>query len=366
MAYFNPIFQAIPAIYAVPPRHQQIRRTATNTLAGRFDPLPVYPDFDRPDPSTSRSTPLSMELDPPLVVGSPLLEPRRVVGKKGGRSAMLKNPRRGLMVTGLSDGQVSKGRATRRAPPEEKENEIAAVDREPSESLSPPPPPPSPPTPPPTGNVDDVSDETVGSIPRTSGFWKARATRQRDGGDSTKRKRSSMPDEKDTSSPAENPRSKKPRLSETVVSDERSRVFYSTSPSLVSPGSLSSSMSEPLEISDPIAESYTDKADASHFYEDGAGLLQCKACPNKYFTIPSLEAHFEANHKDQMVQDAEKRERSPPQLLPTRRRGVRKNVALKKGWKGWVEDDLEPQKLILLDKPEVLPERTTRSGRKID
>ena len=40
-------------------------------------------------------------------------------------------------------------------------------------------------------------------------------------------------------------------------------------------------------------------------------------------------------------------------------------MAIKKGWKGWVEEDLEPQKLILLDKPEVLPERTTRSGRKI-
>lgn len=58
-----------------------------------------------------------------------------------------------------------------------------------------------------------------------------------------------------------------------------------------------------------------------------------------------------------------------PQALPPppprKPRGPRKNVAIKKGWKGWVEEDLEPQKLILLDKPEVLPERTTRSGRKI-
>jgi hypothetical protein len=241
-----------------------MRRTATNILAGHFDPLPVYSNFDRLDPSTSRSTPLSaMEVDPPLVVGSPLLEPRRVVGKKGGRGSTLKNARRGLVVPGLSEGQISKERAMRRAPPpppEEKENEIATADRESSEaseSLSPPPPPPSPPPPPPSLSVDAAPAETVASNSKTSGFWKARATRQRDGGASVKRKRSSLPDDKETSSPAENPRSKKPRLSETVVSDERSRVFYSTSPSLASSGSLSSSISEPLEIPDQIAESYS-------------------------------------------------------------------------------------------------------------
>ena len=66
---------------------------------------------------------------------------------------------------------------------------------------------------------------------------------------------------------------------------------------------------------------------------------------------------------DESANLRQQRKPTPPPPKPVR--GPRKNVAVRKGWKGWVEEDLEPQKLILLDAPEVLPERTTRSGRKI-
>ena len=56
-------------------------------------------------------------------------------------------------------------------------------------------------------------------------------------------------------------------------------------------------------------------------------------------------------------------------LAPPKPRNERKFKALRKGWKGWVEVDVAahpaPNNLIRLDQPLVLPERTTRSGRKI-
>ncbi|KXN91563.1 hypothetical protein AN958_00419 [Leucoagaricus sp. SymC.cos] len=55
---------------------------------------------------------------------------------------------------------------------------------------------------------------------------------------------------------------------------------------------------------------------------------------------------------------------TPPPLPPRQRK---KRIAHKKGWKGWIEGELQPSdKLINLDSAPVLQERRTRSGKNFD
>jgi len=50
-----------------------------------------------------------------------------------------------------------------------------------------------------------------------------------------------------------------------------------------------------------------------------------------------------------------------------RGRHRKKRVAVRKGWKGWVEGSPPPsEKLINLDEVQVLTERKTRSGKSFD
>jgi len=49
------------------------------------------------------------------------------------------------------------------------------------------------------------------------------------------------------------------------------------------------------------------------------------------------------------------------------RQSRKKRVAVRKGWKGWVEGSPPPsEKLINLDEVQVLTERKTRSGKSFD
>lgn len=254
MAYSSGLFQGIPAVYAFLPR-QQKRRTATNIMAGYFDPLPMLPpELERmADSSTRRTTPVSV-VEKEQVPEGARPEPRRT-GTKKGRFSAPKRARRKVPSSRVADGLTGKGKATKPVLPEEKENEEMAVsDEESSESLSPPPPSP--------GRVDA---DLVATRPKASGFWRARSSNASEVS-SLKRKRSSLipdekrssviPDDRQSSPSAETPRSKKPRLSESGAVDTRSHIFYSTSPSLGSSGSLASSVSEPLEIEETMTDSY--------------------------------------------------------------------------------------------------------------
>ena len=253
MAYSTALFHSIPAVYAFLPR-QQKRRTATNIMAGCFDPLPMLPSElgSMTDPSTSRTTPVSAVEQTELVLEGIRPEPRRI-GMKKGRLSAPKKARRGLPPSRGAETSSGKGKGAKHVLPDEKENEdmdMVVSDGESSESLSPAPPSPS--------RVEPEPADSLATRPKASGFWRARSSNASET-PSLKRKRSSLvPDDKQPSSPAETPRSKKPRLSEAAVEDARSRIFYSTSPSLGSSGSLTSSVSEPLEIPEVVPDTYAE------------------------------------------------------------------------------------------------------------
>ena len=65
-------------------------------------------------------------------------------------------------------------------------------------------------------------------------------------------------------------------------------------------------------------------------------------------------------HEDEVDKDAE--ESSDPLQQPPRK----KRVAVKRGWKGWVEGSPSSGKLINLDAVPILQGRRTRSGRSFD
>ncbi|KAF8500621.1 hypothetical protein BU17DRAFT_72067 [Hysterangium stoloniferum] len=151
----------------------------------------------------------------------------------------------------------------------------------------------------------------------------------------------------------------------TSMGVSSSGMFGASSPGSLSSGpSCSSSLimrSISPDISNGDESQKLTKADAHKLYDvtKAVGVL-CKVCEKVSPTVPYMEMHLTEMHSDRIDMKA-----AVPQRQPKKPRGPRKNIAPKKGWKGWVEDGLEPQKLIMLDNPEVLPERTTRSGRKI-
>jgi hypothetical protein len=78
-------------------------------------------------------------------------------------------------------------------------------------------------------------------------------------------------------------------------------------------------------------------------------------------SISSSTSH--ASSKRPLTPDDEYDIPAPPPL----RREPKKRVAVKKGWKGWVEGSPPPsEKLINLDSVPVLHERKTRSGKAFD
>ncbi|KZS96260.1 hypothetical protein SISNIDRAFT_407264 [Sistotremastrum niveocremeum HHB9708] len=87
-----------------------------------------------------------------------------------------------------------------------------------------------------------------------------------------------------------------------------------------------------------------------------------------------------SDHSDYSSRSSSKRPHTPEDDLlrrsgesaqppPKRPHGQKKRVAVKKGWKGWLEvdeDELPKDKLIELDSVPILQERRTRSGKNFD
>ncbi|KAF8581221.1 hypothetical protein K439DRAFT_249599 [Ramaria rubella] len=357
-----PLFQTIPAVYAFPPSKQQKRRTATNIMAGCFDPLPMLPsELDRDDMSNSRVPSVApVETDEHVRAVANHAGPRRVgVVKKG---KVLSVPKLGRQVTMMGRGfEDGKGKRVKPAHAEEKENAVSDVESGGSLSSVPPSP----------VHLDPPQVELPKSIPKASGFWRARSSNASVSPvpSTLKRKRSSvLPDDKPAFPAADELAVKKSRLSESARAKSNSRVLYSSSPSLESSASLSSLVSESSDGIPHLHPDFTEefKKTAQSYYDEDPLVLDsfhCRICHRIMSSLPQTELHLTSTHLKFILRDLED---SKSQSFTKRTRGPRKNVAVKKGWKGWVEEDLEPQKLILLDKPEVLPERTTRSGRKID
>lgn len=245
MAYSTVVYHSVPAVYTYLPK-QQMRRTATNIMAGCFDPLPMPPSAFAGDSSTSRATSVSVvEQDEQAHVGT-----RRPAGMKKGRVTMTKKGLRVPPVARVPEGSNGKGRVVKRVLPEEKENNGTMSDGESSESLSPPPPSPT--------RVEPTPGDVHTLKPQASGFWRARSSNTSEAS-SLKRKRSSARlDDKEDSAPEDTRESKRPRLSEPAVLDVHSCIFYSTSPSLGSSGSLSSAVSEPMEVQELEAQCHSE------------------------------------------------------------------------------------------------------------
>ena len=243
MAYSNTIFQAIPAVYALLPRPQK-RRTATNIMAGYFDPLPTPPSEH--DASSSRASSPDDHIHSVPARKSTTTTATTRIGTKKGKLSARKNVRRGpLLAAGLPDHDLPsrKGKAIAHVVSDEKENEIALSDNdgESSDSLSPPPPSP------PRANPH-LPVSTSASTPKASGFWRARSSNASDA-PTLKRKRSAQAEQPSEPRQATLTKAvKKPRVSAPAVVEPRSRIFYSTSPSLASSASLSSAVSEPIEM----------------------------------------------------------------------------------------------------------------------
>ncbi|GJJ14682.1 hypothetical protein Clacol_008948 [Clathrus columnatus] len=388
------------------PSQKHKRRTATNIMAGYFDPRPRL--SNNPTKSTQHPTQPSSLSPASLSDPAPERPPdeTRINAKK--TTAQLSKKNRKHSTLSVIEGTVSgnKGNRVKDVHLDNKEN--AGSHREPPRSSS-----PRLTSSPPASPLPSVvvSKEKL----KASGFWRARSsnTSASPAPSSLKRKLSTASHDDGSHSQVEISRGKKSRLSESLDLEAPSRLFASSdslssrsssldfdSKNLVSDkakkekerrrksvatdgrkpnkvftkslgsislkGSISHSgifqsegdagpSSEPSESK--VLEPKLTRADAPQLYEviKKAGI-RCKLCDKMSINVLFMEAHLRGYHSDKIDMDA------LPQPPPRKPRGPRKNVAIKKGWKGWVEEDLEPQKLILLDKPEVLPERTTRSG----
>ncbi|KAF8509663.1 hypothetical protein BU17DRAFT_98763 [Hysterangium stoloniferum] len=327
------------------PAKQYRRRTATNIMAGSFDPSPLHV-IDSGVVITSKGTSgPTQEMRDMIVTGE-------VRGGKKPKVAQSKARQDSGHAVAESGGGNEK-----RAQGGDKENAVSG------------------------GGAADVLSGVLSSPPlseplqpivvekeraKASGFWRARSSKSASLGPSLKRKRS----ENGMSDPslAEGRPLKQnkilPNDSESLSPVSSSGMFGASSPGSLSSGpSCSSSLimrSISPDISNGDEPQKLTKADAHKLYEviKAVGVL-CKVCEKVSPTVPYMEMHLTEMHSDRIDMKA------VPQRQPKKPRGPRKNIAPKKGWKGWVEDELEPQKLIMLDNPEVLPERTTRSGRKI-
>jgi len=321
MAYSSmAIFQGIPAIYNIQSAKIHKRRTATNIMAGYFDPHPLF-SLDSPTDLDTSSTSSTISIDEPIAhVSVPRPREMRKISSKRRKGSAPKKFRlissMSAMIAGAKGKQIKQVRA------EEKENATSVV-----------------------------SDGTfLPRLPHTS----VTPTLS-----SLKRKRT--PDLKEDDQSGDESK-KKSRLSKSAPPEDDSLDASMTSSDPCTPFTSSSLVGRfTPDFKDENTVEKLNKADAPKLYEvsKSAGV-RCKLCGKLCVTVAFTELHLRNMHSDTIDMDA-----LPP---PTERRprGPRKNVAIKKGWKGWVEDELAPQSLILLDKPEVLPERTTRSGRKID
>ena len=156
------LFQGIPTMYSSLPSKQHKRRTATNIMAGYFDPLPALPsDFERDNTSSSCGS---------LASATDQAERKRVIdgvnvsraratmsgekGKQGWRRPAVKR------ATDAGDGKEAQ---SRRFIPAEKENAVSDSDSAVSHS--------SPPVP-----MDLLPTELASSKPKASGFWRARSS----------------------------------------------------------------------------------------------------------------------------------------------------------------------------------------------
>lgn len=154
-------FQGIPSVYALLPSKHQKRRTATNIMAGHFDPLPAVPsDFERDGSGRSSTSSASTQ---------PAEPPRVPEGGKAGRARAAKGKGKGKQswtrpkVRRATDARDANAPKPRRVVPAEKE--IAGSDTDSVESLSPP-----------CAALDSRSADRPGSQPKASGFWRARSS----------------------------------------------------------------------------------------------------------------------------------------------------------------------------------------------
>lgn len=409
MAYASfALLPTLPVIYNLMPSQKHKRRTATSIMAGHFDPLPIISNdvskplqdpVRAPSPSNLKVSDMASEQQRPS-------EETRSALKKSAQQASKRN--RTSISTSIMSGTLSKskGKRVKGVHPDDKEN--AGSNRDAPRSSS-----PRLTSSPPASPLPSVV--VPKEKPKASGFWRARSanTSASPAPSSLKRKFSMTSHGADdvSSSQVAPSNRKKSRLSTSLDPEAPSSRLFASSDSLSSrspspsldfePQTLvssqpkkrlkrrhtshiilsnkASSEGNPItksmshsgityaeneqslsaEPSDP-AEPLLTRVDAPQLYEviKKTGI-RCKLCERISINVAYMENHLRTAHNDKIDMDA------MPQPPPRKPRGPRKNVAVKKGWKGWVEDDLEPQKLILLDKPEVLPERTTRSGRKI-